>query len=177
MALIDITTSIPPSSEDAFAEDGQTLQKQAEASSEIENERNLGAGASTTRRSALTKLAPRKKPVPGRRRPGSQTGVVGERGVAVAAATGDIRAQRPQNALVPPQSKTDTVLRKLRLARGATIAQLAEATGWQLHSVRGFLSGTVRKKLGLRLVSETGKDGIRRYRIEDEHGGTSGKAG
>jgi hypothetical protein len=42
-----------------------------------------------------------------------------------------------------------------------------EATNWQAHSVRGFLSAVVRKKLGLKLVSETGKDGLRRYRIAE----------
>ncbi|MER8743130.1 DUF3489 domain-containing protein [Mesorhizobium sp. M1004] len=62
-------------------------------------------------------------------------------------------------------TKTDTVLKKLRLARGATLATLIDATGWQPHSVRGFLSGTVKKKLGLCLVSEVGKDGVRRYRL------------
>lgn len=65
-------------------------------------------------------------------------------------------------------SRTETVLKKLRLARGATIAQITETTGWQSHSVRGFLSGVVRKKLGLKLESEVGKDGQRRYRIVEE---------
>jgi hypothetical protein len=42
---------------------------------------------------------------------------------------------------------------------------LMEVTGWQAHSVRGFLSADVKKKLGLALVNEIGKDGLRRYRV------------
>ena len=81
---------------------------------------------------------------------------------AVLAASGKAARSKP-DASGP--SKTDLVLKKLRTAKGATIAQLTEATGWQAHSVRGFLSGTVKKKLGLNLVSEVGKDGVRRYRV------------
>jgi hypothetical protein len=64
-------------------------------------------------------------------------------------------------------SKTELVLKKLHLAKGASIEQLVEATGWQPHSVRGFLSAVVRKKMSLNLTSETSKDGVRRYRIAD----------
>lgn len=88
---------------------------------------------------------------------------------------GDDGAKRPRSSSTPNSartrtkgSKTEIVLKKLRSAKGATITQLGEATGWQSHSVRGFLSAVVRKKLSLTLVSEIGKDGVRRYRIEDD---------
>ncbi|WP_457939405.1 DUF3489 domain-containing protein [Mesorhizobium sp. 10J20-29] len=70
-------------------------------------------------------------------------------------------------------SKTDLVLKKLRSAKGATIAQLTEVTAWQAHSVRGFLSATVKKKLGLNLVSEVGKVGVRRYRVTADADGAA----
>lgn len=62
-------------------------------------------------------------------------------------------------------TKTDIVLKKLKSAKGVTMQVLMDATGWQAHSVRGFLSGTIKNKLGHELLSETGKDGQRRYRI------------
>lgn len=71
-------------------------------------------------------------------------------------------------------TKADVILKKLRMARGATVAQMMEATDWQSHSVRGFLSAVVRKKLDLNLVSEVGRDGQRRYRILDENTGGAG---
>ena len=49
---------------------------------------------------------------------------------------------------------------------GTTIAAIMTATGWQQHSVRGFLAGVIRKKLGLNLVSEP-REGGRVYRIVD----------
>ena len=63
------------------------------------------------------------------------------------------------------QSKQQTCLGLLGRREGATIEDLEEATGWQKHSVRGFLAGAVRKKLGLTLVSEKPDAGPRRYRI------------
>jgi len=63
-------------------------------------------------------------------------------------------------------SKCDCVLKLLRRENGATLTELMIATNWQAHSVRGFLSGTVRKKLRLNLISEINGDGVRRYSVE-----------
>lgn len=79
-----------------------------------------------------------------------------------------------QNGPVTPPSvnqptkatKTEAALKALSRRRGACVAELQEITGWQAHSVRGFLSGTVKKKLGLLVISDVGKDGLRRYRID-----------
>ena len=65
----------------------------------------------------------------------------------------------------PSTTKSETVLKLLRSSKGASIQAMMEATGWRAHSVRGFLSATVKKKLGLTLASETGNEGVRRYKV------------
>jgi hypothetical protein len=65
-----------------------------------------------------------------------------------------------------PDTKHARIIAMLRKPAGATIAAIMAATDWQQHSVRGFLAGVVRKKLGLNLVSDQTDKG-RVYRIKD----------
>jgi hypothetical protein len=72
----------------------------------------------------------------------------------------------PSRSTAGPDTKHARVIAMLRKPTGATIAAVMAATDWQQHSVRGFLAGIVRKKLGLNLVSEQTDKG-RLYRIKD----------
>jgi hypothetical protein len=63
-------------------------------------------------------------------------------------------------------SKTEKVLDLLKRSGGVTLKDLMKATGWQPHSVRGFLSGTVGKKMGLTVTSVKGENEERTYSIE-----------
>jgi hypothetical protein len=63
-----------------------------------------------------------------------------------------------------PDSKQEKIVALLQRPKGATLDDLVKETQWQKHSVRGFLAGTVRKKLKLPLLSEK-IDGVRNYRI------------
>ena len=64
------------------------------------------------------------------------------------------------------ETKQGRILAMLRAPSGVTIDAIMHATGWQQHSVRGFLAGVVRKKLGFNLVSAA-TEGGRLYRITD----------
>ena len=63
-------------------------------------------------------------------------------------------------------TKQERVLTLLSQPDGASIEEMMQATDWQQHSVRGFLAGTVKKKLGFSLTSLKPNGGVRRYRIE-----------
>src|SRR6266851_1052129 len=63
-------------------------------------------------------------------------------------------------------SKAAKILELLKRPGGATTKELMKATGWQPHSVRGFLSGTVGKKMGLAVLSAKGEDGERTYSVK-----------
>jgi hypothetical protein len=63
-------------------------------------------------------------------------------------------------------SKTETILSLMKRSGGATLKEIMEATSWQPHSVRGFISGTLGKKMGLTVESTKAEDGERTYSIK-----------
>ena len=105
---------------------------------------------------------PRKSADPGKLRP---TRIEQPRKPAL---TKNIRLiEAPKGSSVPAStSKQKKCLDLLARRGGATLAELMTATEWQPHSVRGFLSGTVKKKLGLTLNSSRDANGTRRYSLE-----------
>lgn len=74
-------------------------------------------------------------------------------------------ANSEANNILQCASKQSTMIALLQRMNGATIDELAAVTGWQRHSVYGFMSGVLRKKLGLSIGSELTSKG-RTYRIE-----------
>jgi len=67
-------------------------------------------------------------------------------------------------------TKHDRILTLLSQREGATVPEMMEATGWQQHSVRGFLAGTVKKKLGFTITTSKDSGELRRYRVEAKRG-------
>jgi len=61
-------------------------------------------------------------------------------------------------------SKLEAIIILLKRPKGATLEQMMEATGWQRHSVHGTMSGVLKKRHGLPIISELGDKG-RFYRI------------
>ncbi len=69
-----------------------------------------------------------------------------------------------------PVTKHTQLLQLLNRPEGASIEDMMQATAWQQHSVRGFLAGTVKKKMGLTLTSSKAEGDVRRYRIATRRG-------
>ena len=75
-------------------------------------------------------------------------------------------AKKPPVAPIKSDTKQNIVLAMLRRANGASVAEIIEATDWQPHSVRGFFSGALKKRLKINVVSEkNAKTGERRYHV------------
>jgi len=113
--------------------------------------------------SAQSKTASRRKvtsPAANAKKP---TRSVESKAERVAAAKTLRKADEPKVARV---TKQERVLTLLSQSEGASIEEMMQATDWQQHSVRGFLAGTVKRKLGFSLTSLKPNGGVRRYRIE-----------
>jgi hypothetical protein len=85
----------------------------------------------------------------------------------VAAVKTPVKADEPKVERVTKQERMLTLLSR---PEGASIAEIMQATDWQQHSVRGFLAGTVKKKLGFSLTTSKVAGDDRRYRIETRRG-------
>lgn len=80
----------------------------------------------------------------------------------------DKNTSTPQKAPRKLPSKSEIIQQALKRKRGASLNELCTITGWQPHSLRGHISGTLRKKNKLNIVSDCTKSGIRRYRLIEE---------
>ena len=85
--------------------------------------------------------------------------------LAVAKPPKPAEAQREERV-----TKQERLLTLLSQPEGASIEDMMQVTRWQQHSVRGFLAGTVKKKLGFALTSSKQSGDVRRYRIETRRG-------
>ena len=113
------------------------------------------------------------------KRAGKGSGGARRAHVAPAKAKASKKASPPKKGAKAPQkadgtkaakaregSKTAQVLDLLKRPDGATLKELMKATGWMPHSVRGFLSGAVGKKMGLKVISTKGENGERNYSVK-----------
>ena len=81
-----------------------------------------------------------------------------------------VKAKRSATAQPPAkqQSKQSQIIELLKKKAGTTIEEMMVLTGWQAHTVRGIISGALKKRLGLNVVSTvSGSNGIRIYRITE----------
>jgi hypothetical protein len=88
----------------------------------------------------------------------------------LAAAIANAPPKSDESQVERHRTKQERMLTLLSRAEGASIEEMMQATDWQQHSVRGFLAGTVRKKLGFTLSSSKSTGDVRRYRIEIRRG-------
>jgi hypothetical protein len=107
----------------------------------------------------MSKSIKRAKPKPTRQNPSGKG-----KTPAARQSTPQKNAAKKANTAAPVKGKLGSVIALLRRPKGASIAELCKATDWQAHSVRGALSGSIKKKLGLKVTSEK-SDGVRTYRI------------
>lgn len=87
------------------------------------------------------------------------------KGVQKADAPDDLQKLETTPRTIRPGTKLAAIIDAMHNPGGATIAQMMAGTSWQAHTIRGAISGMVRKRLGYQVVSEKGANGQRAYRI------------
>jgi hypothetical protein len=117
---------------------------------------------STSEQTEMSETKTTKKAVAGARR----ASVASSKSKAGKKATPKKKAPKSSRNDAREGSKTATILDLLKRPDGATAKELLKATNWQPHSLRGFLSGIVGKKMGLTVASTKGEDGGRSYSIK-----------
>ncbi len=85
--------------------------------------------------------------------------------VQKADASDDLQKLEATPPTIRPGTKLAAIIDAMHHPGGATIAQMMAGTGWQAHTIRGAISGMVRKRLGYQVVTEKMVDGQRAYRI------------
>jgi hypothetical protein len=123
-------------------------------------------GENMTTITEQTETTPETKPTKRGTRGARRANVAPAKGKAGKKATPKKKAPRSARNDVREGSKTATILELLKRPGGVTAKDLLKATNWQPHSLRGFLSGTVGKKMGLAVTSTKGEDGERSYSIK-----------
>jgi Protein of unknown function (DUF3489) len=124
-------------------------------------------GASVAPRTAsLKKGGTKNKKAPKGRKPAqSKTKAVASKKEARAIKKTAAPAGAKQAGKFRSESKGAKILELITRTKGATLGELMTATGWQAHSVRGFISGTLGTKMGLKVESAKREDGERGYSI------------
>jgi hypothetical protein len=145
------------------AERNQTTMTNAEVST-TSNDANVAQTGATVAppESAPKKAATSKKGAP----KGQNTAQASKDGKKSTGNRATTANQRAEKVGARQGSKTAKVLELLKRRGGATMKELTKVTGWQPHSVRGFLSGTLSKKMGLAVMSTKNEDGERRYTVK-----------
>jgi type IV secretory pathway VirB10-like protein len=155
--------AFPPLESDRCPESGILPNQENTTTANTEEQANAEAAAATQPPKATkgAHVAPRKprvaasKPKSGKKASPADRRAQSQKG-----------AQRAKAASAREGSKTAKVLALLKRSGGVTLKELRKATGWQPHSVRGFLSGTLRKKMKLAVASAKDADGERRYSVK-----------
>jgi hypothetical protein len=132
----------------------------------IETSQNLESAA-PKKGNTKPSAASRRKLPSGAANPKKPLRPVEPKAMQVGAAKTPVKAEELSGERV---TKRERMLTLLSQPAGASIEEMMQATNWQQHSVRGFLAGTVKKKLGFSLTSVKPDDGVRRYHIETRRG-------